>query len=118
MTEKEKAEKVEFEGEPVTLGRRTFVVPALSVKQARELWPEILEMDQGITKQNLPQKQSQMIAIITAAISRNYPDITKDEIETLVDLRSIRKLMMIVMANSETPMVPNEPEPVADLRVQ
>jgi hypothetical protein len=111
-------EKPKYDGELVRIGDRDFVVPALSVKQARNLWPEILEMDQGITKVNLPDKQSKMIEIIHAAISRNYPNITKDEIEDLIDLRSIRKLMMVVMGNSELPMVPPV-EPAAETtRVQ
>lgn len=102
--------KVKFDGELVQLGDREFIVPSLSMKQAKDLWPEILDMDQGITKVNLPEKQSKWLDIVTAAISRNYPDVRREELEELVDLRSIRKLMLIVMGNSGLePVPPAEP---------
>lgn len=105
--------KVTYEGTEVRLGGRTFVVPALSVGQARKLWPEILEMNQGITVANLPDKQGKWMDIVHAALSRNYPELRREELEELVDLRNIRKLMLLVMGNSEVPLLPGGDEPAA-----
>jgi hypothetical protein len=110
MSEEKLVEQIKFEGNRVVLGGQEFVVPCLSVKQARTLWPEILEMDEGITKQNLPEKQGKWMDIVHAAMSRNYPGLKKEELEELVDLGNLRRLMMIVMGNSGVPavVVPNE----------
>lgn len=110
--------KVKFEGVVTVIGDRTFVVPALSVGQARKLWPEILEMNDGITATNLPEKHSKWMDIVHAAITRNYPDLKREELEELVDLRCIKQLMMLVMGNSELPLSRGEERPVAVERVQ
>jgi hypothetical protein len=109
---------IKFEGTEVKLGDKTFVVPALTIGQARRLWPEILEMNDGITAANLPDKQSKWMDIVHAALSRNYPDLKREELEELVDLRSIKKLMMIVMGNSEMPLNRGEAAPVVGSLVQ
>ena len=109
---------IKFEGTEVKLGDKTFVVPALTIGQARRLWPEILEMNDGITAANLPDKQSKWMDIVHAALSRNYPELKREELEELVDLRSIKKLMMIVMGNSEMPLNRGEAAPVAGSLVQ
>jgi hypothetical protein len=103
-----------FEGEKVRVGDRDLIVPSLSVKQARRLWPEILELDKGITPANLPEKFGQAIPIIHAAISRNYPDITADELEDQIDVKTLRKLLLIVSGQSG--MTPGEKLPVASAK--
>ena len=91
---------VRFEGQTVNLGGQEYVVPSLSVKQARALWPKILELNKGITEENLPEKHGLSVEVIHAALTRNYPDLTRDELEDLVDMRNIRVLMALVSGQS------------------
>jgi len=78
---------VKFEGETVRLGGQEYILPSLSTGKARKLWPAILEIDKGVTPETMPQKFETMIAIIHAALARNYPELTVDEVGELVDLR-------------------------------
>ncbi len=101
-------EQPKYDGVAIKLAGREYIVPSLTVKQARKLWPEVLEMEAGITKENLPDKQAKMLAVIHTALARNYPSVTIEEMEDLVDLSSINKLVTIVMGNSGIPSVPPE----------
>jgi hypothetical protein len=105
---------VKVEGETIHIGGREFVVPSLSVRQAKKLWPSILELDKGITVENLPEKYELAIPIIHAALSRNYPDLTQDELEDLVDVKNLRQLLLVVSGQSGIKPKPGEKVPVAD----
>lgn len=90
----------EFEGELVKLGKREFIIPSLSVRQAEKLWPDILEMQAGVTIAEFPKKLGQALPIIHAAMTRNYPDLTLDELKDLVDVRNFARLMKIIAGQS------------------
>jgi len=106
------ADEVKYEGTKVKLGGVEYVVPSLSVKQARALWGDILSMDEGITKENLPDKYAAMLKVIHAALTRNYPDVKLEEIEEHVDVANIRDLVRIVCGRSGVG-APQGPQPVA-----
>lgn len=90
-----------FEGEPVRLGKNVYIVPSLSIKQAKKLWPLMMEMDaKGITKETIPEQQDACVAIIHAALTRNYPNLGREELDDLIDMSNIRTLMLIVSAQS------------------
>lgn len=88
--------KARYDGETVRVGDREFVIPSISVKQTRELWPKMMELSKGVTAAELPEKVAIAAVLIHAALSRNYPEITLDEVEDLVDLRNFRPLMLAV----------------------
>lgn len=92
--------KPKFDGELVVLGGHEFIVPALSVKQGRELWPDLMAAEQNVTVENLPEKWGQMMPIVTAAFKRNYPEITSEELEELIDLANLRKIILIIAGQS------------------
>jgi hypothetical protein len=100
--------KPKFEGEAVWLGGQEYVLPSLSVGQAKKLWPEILELNKGVTVDALPQKRDEIVKIIHAAISRNYPEMTIETMEDFVDLGNMRRLMMIVSGQSGMKPRPGE----------
>jgi hypothetical protein len=88
------------EGETVFMGGTEWVVPSLSMKQARKLWPKILELNQGITTQNIVDKYDIAVEVIHAALSRNYPALKIADVDELVDLRNVRKLILAVAGQS------------------
>lgn len=100
MSENGNGPNPKFEGESVRIGDGTFVVPSLSIKQARKMWPTILELDKGITPENLPEKYGMMIELIHAALSRNYPDISIEDLEEMIDMGNVRRLVRIISAQS------------------
>lgn len=91
---------VKFDGEVVTLGGREYVIPSLSVKQARKLWQTVLSLNEGITTANLPDKYAQAVTLIHAAMTRNYPDLTLEDLEDLVEIKNLRRLVLIVSGQS------------------
>lgn len=92
--------KPKYEGETVNIGGIDYVVPGLTVKQARALWPKIVSLNKGITEENVTEKYADAVAIIHAGLSRNYPDITFEQAEELVDMRNLAKLVLIVSGRS------------------
>lgn len=107
-------DKPKYDGILVRLGGQELIVPSLSVGQARALWPEILDLDKGVTAQNMPQKHEQSLKIILAAVNRNYPEINREQLEEWVDLGNIRKLLLIVAGQSGLEPYPGGERPVAE----
>ncbi len=107
-----------FEGEPIALGGKEYVLPSLSTGKAKKLWPEILDMDKGITAETLPKKFDAMIAIIHAALARNYPELTMDEVGELVDLKRAPEICLQVCRLSGMIVGPQlQPVGVAEAKV-
>jgi hypothetical protein len=100
MEQQINADAVRFEGEPFKLGGKWYIIPSLSTKRARQLWPKIRGLNQGITEETLPEKHHDAVEVIHAAISRNYPDVTFDEIDELVDMNNMKSLLLIVSGQS------------------
>src|SRR5208282_49465 len=89
-----------FEGEAVRLGGVEYILPSLSVNQAKKHWEKIRGLNDGVTLDNVMDKHLDAVKVIHAALSRNYPDMTAEEVGDLVDLNNMRKLLMIVAATS------------------
>jgi len=105
MSADEMDEKVEYEGVPVRIGNRQWIMPSLSVGQAEKYWPALLDLDKhAVTteemKSLLPKKFDQMVVVIHAALSRNYKDLTITQIKEMVSIGQLRKLMLVVMGQS------------------
>ena len=103
--------KVKYDGVKVKIGDQELIVPSLTVKQARSVWPEILEMDkQGVTLDTVPLQWDRGVKVIHTALSRNYPELTTDQLEEMLELRDWAKLIKIVSGQSG--MLPGETVPV------
>lgn len=89
-----------YAGEQVKLAGQDYIVPSLSVKQARNLWPKIRELNKGITMDNIPDKMSIATEIIHAALSRNYPNLKLEEVEDMIDMSNFRRVVGLVTAST------------------
>jgi len=100
----DKIEEIRFEGVTVRIGNHDWVMPSLSVKQAKKFWPEILEMDnldRNLKGGDIPVKVfDAAIPIIHAALSRNYPSLTVEQVEDMVSLSQLKQLLLIVSGQS------------------
>lgn len=87
-----------FEGTLIKLGDRELVVPSLTVKQGKELWANLESLAQpaGSLKDHIEAS----MAVIHAAVSRNYPKMTMSQLEDLVDLANFRTVVAAVMGKS------------------
>jgi hypothetical protein len=90
-----------FGGKLLTLGGRTFTVPPLGMKKLRDLLPRLekLQSAEGITQ---AEQIDTVIEAAVAAIQRNYPDVTAEELLELVDLSNVGELFAAVMGRDAT----------------
>jgi hypothetical protein len=87
------------EGTAVRLGGRDYIVPALTLRMVRRF-----ENDLGRAFEVGPLSPAKdrrlALEIIHAAMSRNYPKLTVDELEDLLDLGTTPKVFLAVMGLS------------------
>jgi len=99
------------EGTPVRMGGRDFIVPALSMAQV-----EFYEMDGKLAcafevgPLSPPEDRMLAMEIILAAMQRNYPTMTLNELKELLDLRSTPKVFLAVMGMSGLISKAGDPE--------
>lgn len=105
---------IEFEGEAVSLGRKEFIVPSLSVFDTRRLWPDFTRLNKGLTIEEFPNRLGVILDIIHSAISRNYPEMTMDEVGKLISVKNAGDVLTIVSKQSGfIESKSGEPKPVA-----
>lgn len=81
-----------YAGNKIQFGERELIVPPLSIAQLREHREGLEKLQAGANTNNM-----QLCApIIGAALSRNYPTITIEEVEALVDLGNVGPVMAAV----------------------
>lgn len=88
-----------FDGVKVTMGGREFILPPLTLKALRKMGPKIKLLG---TMTDVPTEEqiAAMVEVVHAGLVRNYPDITVDELEDLIDLGNLREVFPAVMASS------------------
>jgi hypothetical protein len=90
-----------FAGQEVNLGGTDFIVPPLSLGALKQLLPKIKALTIG--KDATPDDLSQvadMLEICLAALHRNYPELTLDQLGDIVDLGNFKTLISVVMGQS------------------
>lgn len=93
------SEPVELlDGVTIRLGRRDFIVPPLNLRGVRKIEPLLPVLSgQGGGEANFIDAAVQVLHL---AMARNYPSITRDEIEDMVDLGNLPRLIEAVLSVS------------------
>ncbi len=83
----------------IAMGGQDWTIPPLTLGQLRRLMPKVRELtDVGA---NMGEEQiGTLVEIVTAAMLRNYPDITLEQVEELLDLGNARDVMTAVLTGS------------------
>lgn len=89
------------EGTPVKIGRQVLIVPALNFKSLRTLKPKLallsaLSPTDGVTD----EVQEAMLDIVHTALKRNYPNLSREELEEGFDLTNRDRIIKAVMGVS------------------
>lgn len=79
-----------FEGKEIVLGGTTYVVPPFSLKALRKIYGD---KGPGETPMAPMEMLSWVSAMLFSALQRNYPAITTEEVEDLVDTRNMGDVM-------------------------
>lgn len=87
-----------FAGTKLTLGGEELEVPPLSLGQIRKLSTEIASMSQlSASSQITPEMMDMFVNVVQQAVSRNYPEKTREWVEECLDLGNMMEVMDAVM---------------------
>ena len=86
------------EGTVVSLGGQEYTIPPLSLRGLRKVQPQ-LKIIFNLSDGELPtEEQIEAISIIVhEALKRNYPDITLEVVEELIDLDNLSTVLPAAM---------------------
>jgi hypothetical protein len=90
-----------IEGVEIKLGDKTYVVPALNFKLLKKHKADIEVITSATPDAGLDTEiADRVVKVVHAALTRNYPNITLDEIEDGLDLRNNRNVMGALLGQS------------------
>ena len=100
-------------GVTVAMGGQDWIVPPLTLGQLRRLMPKVRQL----TEIGVSMGEAQitvLVDIVTAALQRNYPEITPAKVENLLDLGNASAVLNAVLTGSGLkPSSPSVGETVA-----
>lgn len=82
-----------LKGKELELGGKIYVVPPLNLAALERFQDQLASYTGGID----PESVSFIVSVAHAALKRNYPDITVDELKELIDLGNIQEIFGAVM---------------------
>ena len=85
-----------FEGVKLRIGRGDYVVPALTVRQLKQFRPVLTGMERFKVSDPSDEDLDQVLGMVHAALSRNYPDLTVEQLQDMVDLRSLPAIVKAI----------------------
>jgi hypothetical protein len=95
-----------IQGRPMQLGRRVLICPALNLKGMRVYKEELNFIERGVPEEKRGDREEQykflstLATVALAALQRNYPDITLEEVEDGIDFNNVREITQAVMGAS------------------
>lgn len=87
------ADTVKVKGITLHLGGRNWVIPPLNLAALEQLQDQLAQFSGGIDAASV----AAVLDATTAALCRNYPDITREQVAEMVDLANMAEVMEAVM---------------------
>lgn len=85
-------------GQPVTLADgNVYVVPSFNFAQLEHFQPQLGKLPPPVAGMSAEQRET-LLTIFHAALARNYPDVTKDQLVELVDLEAAMDLYLAIFS--------------------
>jgi len=81
------------------MGGRDWLVPPLTLGELRRLMPKVRQLTEIGASMGEVQI-AVLVEIVTAALRRNYPDMTPEEVEKLLDLGNAASVLNAVLTGS------------------
>jgi hypothetical protein len=88
-----------IEGVVIRMGGRDWTVPALTFKQLRQLQPQLERLSTAGPAAS-PDQIDAVSEIVRQALSRNYPEVTREEIEDMLDLGNAARVVTAILSGS------------------
>jgi hypothetical protein len=86
-------------GVAVEMNGEEWVVPPLTLGQLRRLMPKLRQLTQ-IGAAMGEEQIAVLVEIVSAALQRNYPDLTSEDVERLLDLGNASRVLNAVLTGS------------------
>ena len=86
-------------GVEVAMGGQDWLVPPLTLGQLRRLMPKVRQLTEIGASMGEPQI-GVLVEIVAAALQRNYPDLTIETVENLLDLGNAGAVLNAVLTGS------------------
>jgi hypothetical protein len=86
-------------GVAVMMGGREWTVPPLTLGQLRGLMPKVRQLSE-IGAQMGETQIGVLVEIVATALQRNYPDVTLETVENLLDLGNAGPVLNAVLTGS------------------
>ena len=86
-------------GVTIPMGGRDWVVPPLTLGQLRRLMPKVRQLTEMGASMGETQI-SVLVEIVAAALQRNYPEVTAEMVENLLDLGNASAVLNAVLTGS------------------
>lgn len=86
-------------GVMIAMGGQQWTVPPLTLGQLRLLMPKVRQLTE-IGAQMRETQIGVLVEIVAAALQRNYPDMTAETVETLLDLGNAGAVLNAVLTGS------------------
>ena len=99
-------------GVEVAMGGENWLIPPLTLGQLRRLMPKVRQL----TEIDAAMGESQigvLVEIVAAAMQRNYPEMTQEAVENLLDLGNAGTVLNAVLTGSGLKMRDSLGEAVA-----
>jgi hypothetical protein len=95
-------------GVAVTMGGKEWTVPPLTLGQLRRLMPKVRQLS-DISAQMGETQIGVLVEIVSAALQRNYPEVTTEVVESLLDLGNAGSVLNAVLTGSglRQPVLPS-----------
>jgi hypothetical protein len=99
--------KLKYPGVPVYMNGQNYFIPSLSTRDFRENYALLTEEPAADAAPTAAFDR--YIPIILLAVQRNYPDVTRDQLEEWLDLFTFRQAIAAVQnASGMTPVTEGE----------
>lgn len=89
-----KPESTKVKGIPYDFGGRVLVIPPLSLGAMERLQDRLAGMSDDMFD---PENIGTVIDTVHAALGRNYPDMTREEVADMIDLENMQEAMTCAM---------------------
>lgn len=92
-----------LDGVEIMMGGKKWTIPPLTLKQIKKFsgtFQDLVNLDTSNIPAMATGAVDAAVDIIHAAIVRNYPELTRDELEDLIDLRNLAPVMQAVLGMS------------------
>ena len=86
-------------GVEVAIGGETWLIPPLTLGQLRRLMPKVRQLTEVDASMGEPQI-AVLVEIVASALQRNYPNVTFEQVENLLDLGNAGVVLNAVLTGS------------------